>query len=141
MTQQLADTLKVETCTRQRICISAFGGEAVPRELQSVSIAILTNNGGEVPISVLVVSKIAAPLQNAIPLPGDQYPYLHGLQLVHPVGSDNKFEITLLIDANFYWNLIQDKIIHGKGPSAVESCPVLFPLHTVMQILMYFIQQ
>ena len=98
-----------------------FGGEAVPSELQSASIAILTNDGGEVPISVLVVPKIAAPLQNAMPLPGDQYPYLHGLKLTHPVGSDNKFEITLLIGADFYWNLVQDKIIRGNGPTAVES--------------------
>ena len=79
MTQQLTDSLMVETCKRQRICISAFGGEAVPSELQSASIAILTNNGGEVPISVLFVSKIVSPLQNAIRLPCDQYPYLHGL--------------------------------------------------------------
>ena len=49
-------------------------------------------------------------------IPGDQYPYLHGLLLAHPVGSDNKFEITLLIGADFYWN-----IIYGKGPTAVES--------------------
>ena len=87
-------------------------------------IAISLNHsadGGEVLISVLVVPKIAAPLQNAIPLPGDQYPYLHGLQLVHPVGSANKFEITLLIGADFYWNIVQDKVICGNGPSTVES--------------------
>ena len=109
ITQQLADSLKVDSCKRQRICISAFGGEAIPRELQSTSIAIQTNDGGEVPVSVLVVPKIAAPLQNAVPLPGNQYPHLHGLQLAHPVVSDNKFEITLLVGADFYWNLVQEK--------------------------------
>jgi len=61
MTQQLADTLKVESCTHHRIHISAFGGEAIPRELQSTSIAILTYDGGEVLISVMIVPKIAAP--------------------------------------------------------------------------------
>ena len=123
ITQQLADSLKVDSCKRQRICISAFGGESIPRELQSTSIAIQTNDGGEVPISVLVVHKIhvATPLQNAIPLPDNQYPHLHSLHLAHPVGSDNKFEITLLVGADFYWNLVQDKIIRCNGPTAVES--------------------
>ena len=120
ITQQLAESLKVDSCKRQRISISALGVEAIPRELQSTSIAIQTNDGGEVPVSVLVVPKIATPLQNAVPLPENQYPYLHGLQLAHPVGSDNKFEITLLVGADFYWNLVQDKIIRGNGPTAVE---------------------
>jgi len=62
MTQQLADTLKVESCKHHRIHISAFGGEAIPRELQSTSIAMQTNDGGGVPNSVLVGLKIAAPL-------------------------------------------------------------------------------
>ena len=57
-------------CKSQKICISAFGGDVVPRDLQLASIAILTDDGGEVPISVLVIPKIAAPLQNAI-LPGE----------------------------------------------------------------------
>ena len=91
MTQQLADSLKVETCKHQRICISAFGGETVPSELPSASIAILTNDGGEVPISILVIPKIASPLQNGIPLPGDQYPYLNGLKLAHPVEAITSF--------------------------------------------------
>ena len=64
MTQKLADSLMVNSFKCQRICISTFG-EAVPRDL-------LTNDGGEVPIPVLVFPKIAAPLQNAIPLPDDQ---------------------------------------------------------------------
>ena len=67
--------------------MSAFGGKAVPKELQLTSIAIQTKDGGEVPISVLVVPKIAAPLQNLVPTPGDKYPYLRGLPLAHPVGE------------------------------------------------------
>jgi len=40
------------------ICIL---GEAIPRELQSVPIAILTNDNGEVLFSVLVIPKIVVP--------------------------------------------------------------------------------
>ena len=101
--------------------MSAFGGEAVPKELQLTSIAIQTKDGGEVPISVVVVLKIAAPLQNLVPTPGDKYPYLRGLPLAHPVGKDNNFEISLLIGADLYWNIVQDKIKRGNGPTAMES--------------------
>ena len=120
MTQQLAHDLNIQPYKRQRICVSAFGGEAVPKELQLTSVAIQTKDGGEVPVSALVVPKIAAPLQNLVPTPGDKYPYLQGLPLAHPVGNDN-FEISLLIGADFYWKIVQDKIVRGNGPTAMES--------------------
>ena len=85
------------------------------------SAAIQTKDGGEVPISVLVVPKIAAPLQNLVLTPGDKYPYHCGLSLAHTVGKNNDFEISLLIGADFYWNIVQDKIIWGNGPTAMES--------------------
>jgi len=60
MTQQLAQDLNIRSCQHHRIVISAFGGEAVPKELQVTSISLQTNNGIEVPLSVLIVPKIAA---------------------------------------------------------------------------------
>ena len=101
MTQQLARDLNIQPYKCERICVSAFGGEAVPKELQLTSVAIQTKDGGEVPVSALVVPKIAASLQNLVPTPGDKYPHLHGLPLTHPVVNDN-FEISLLIGADFY---------------------------------------
>ena len=121
MTQRLARDLNIQPYKRQKICVSAFGGETVPKELQLSSLTIQTRDGGEVPISVLVVPKIAAPFQNLVPVPGDKYPYLRNLPLAHPVGNTNKFEISLLIGADFYWKIVQDKIIRGDGPTAVES--------------------
>jgi len=53
LTQQLAQDLNIRSCQCQRIVISAFGGEAVPKELQVTSISLQTNNGTEVPLSVL----------------------------------------------------------------------------------------
>ena len=68
-------------------------GEAIPRELLSTSIAIQITDGGEAPISVL---KIAAPFQNAVPLPGDQYLYLRDHLLAHSVGIDNILKLIYL---------------------------------------------
>ena len=53
--------------------------------LDLASVSIRANDGSDIPISVLVVPKIAAPLQNLIPDQGDSYPHLHGLPLAHPV--------------------------------------------------------
>ena len=120
MTLQLAHDLNIRS-RRQRIVISAFGGEAIPKELQLTSISLQTNNGTEVPLSVLIVPKIAAPLQNLVPIPDNHFPHLQGLPLTHPVRSGDNFEITLLIGADFYWNIVQDRIIRGNSPTAVES--------------------
>ena len=121
MTQQLAQDLNIRSCQRQRIVISAFGGEAVPKELQVTSISLQTNNGTEVPLSVLIVPKIAAPLQNLVPIPDNHFPHLQGLPLAHPVRSGDNFEITLFIRADFNWKIFQGKIIRGNGRTAVES--------------------
>ena len=48
-------------------------------------------------------------------------PHLKGLKLAHPVSSGN-FEINLLVGADFYWDIVQDKIIRGDGgPTAVVA--------------------
>ena len=44
-------------------------------------------------------------------------PYLQGLNLAHPVTSDHKFEISLLIGTDYYWSFIQDHIVRGQGPA------------------------
>ena len=106
MTQQLACELNIQPDKSQQICVSAFGGEAVPKELQLTSVAIQTKDGGEVPISLLVVPKITAPLQNLVATSGDKYPYLCDLPLAQPLGKDNNFEISLLIGVDFYWNIV-----------------------------------
>ena len=81
MTQRLTQDLNITSCRCKRIYISALGGEAVPKELLVTTISLQKNGGSEVPISVLIVPKIAAPLQN---LAG---PYLQGFPLAHPVRS------------------------------------------------------
>ncbi|XP_071124095.1 uncharacterized protein [Mytilus edulis] len=47
--------------------------------------------------------------------------YLHGLSLAQPVTDAESFELTLLIGADFYWNILQEKVIRGNGPTTVSS--------------------
>ena len=98
--------------------ISAFGGGTTPKELHLASVSIRANDGGEISMSVLVILKIAALLQNLIPSAGDRYPYLRGLPLAHPVQVIDKFDISLLVGADVYR---QDRVVQGNGPTAVEA--------------------
>jgi len=41
-------------------------------------------------------------------------PYLNGL---HPISSAEQFSITLLIGADQYWNIVEDHVIRGNGPT------------------------
>lgn len=51
----------------------------------------------------------------------EHFPHLQGLTLAHPIIHTSDFEISLLIGADFYWTIVQDRIIHGNGPTAMES--------------------
>ena len=101
--------------------ISAFGGGTNLQKLDIAAVSIRAKDGSDIPISVLIVPKIAAPLQNLIPDPGERYPYLRGLPLANPLQGIDKFEISLLVGADFYWHIVQDRVVRGNGRTAVES--------------------
>ncbi len=55
---------------------------------------------------------------------GNGIPYPHhiqGLKLAHPIRKEERFNISLLIGADFYLDFVMDNIIRGDGPTAVES--------------------
>ncbi|XP_063408858.1 uncharacterized protein LOC134692334 [Mytilus trossulus] len=64
---------------------------------------------------------IAVPLQNNIRHINRGLNYLRGLKLAHLVTQDESFEISLLIGADYYWDLVEDEVIRGNGPTAVRS--------------------
>jgi len=92
-----------------------------PQQLEVASIDLEINSGTNLPLSVLIVPTIAAPLQNAIQPQIADLPYLKGLTLAHPVSADKQFELSLLIGADYYWQIIEGHIIQGNGPTAVKS--------------------
>ena len=92
------------------------------RFLQVATILVHTQDRSVIPISVLVVPQLAAPLQNSVRMEVSKMPYLKHLQLAHPVTEDDSFEINILVGADYYWTFVQDQVIHGNGPTAVKSC-------------------
>jgi hypothetical protein len=82
---------------------------------------LIFRHGEKISMEVLIVLTIAAPLKNNINFNASKLHYLQGLKLAHLVCSGDKFEISMLISADYYWDIVQNKIIHGKGPTAVQS--------------------
>ena len=46
---------------------------------------------------------------------------MKGLQLAHPITENENFEISVLIGADYYWSFVQDHVVRGDGPTAVQS--------------------
>ena len=120
ISQKLADSLRAQSCEQQNICLSSFRGAATPTKLQATQVHLRTRAEDEVPLSVLIVPKIATPLKNLIHYHVN-FPYLQGLTLAHPVTHTSDFEISLFIGADLYWSIVEDHIIRGHGPTAMQS--------------------
>ena len=86
------------------------------------TIQLITLSGHKISLSVSIVPTIAAPLQCMTPNL-KELPHLDGLRLTLPITLGDCFEITLLIGADHYWDVVEDHIIRGNGPTAMwDTC-------------------
>ena len=122
LTRDIADMLLLQPTGKEDICISSFGAKTpLSQKTDVASINLKTKSGKLIPLSVLIVPDIAVPLKNITNERVTQLPYLKGLPLAHPVTTDENFRISLLIGVDHYWDIIEDDIIRGDGPTAVRS--------------------
>ena len=84
-------------------------------------VEIHTLSGDKIPISELVILRIASPIQNSIHTSLMHLPHIMGIKLAHPVTDDENFELSNLIGGDYYWTFIEDQVIRGKKPTAVAS--------------------
>ena len=84
-------------------------------------IYVKTKSGELLPITVLIVPTIATPLRNTLKTNVAQLPHLRGLPLGHSVIRDDSFKMSLLIGSDHYWDIVEDHIIRGNGPTAMSS--------------------
>ena len=89
--------------------------------LEVGTINVETDYGDKIPISVLIVPKIAAPLQNRFRTCVQDISNLRRQKFVHPVTSDDEFEISLFIVADHYWDIVEANVIRGNGPTAMQA--------------------
>ncbi|XP_063447872.1 uncharacterized protein LOC134727420 [Mytilus trossulus] len=122
ITEDLARKLEIESTEKIALKISGFGGnEGQVHHLDKANIAIETVDNQRIEIEVIIVPKIAAPIQTKSQKEIKALPYLRGLRLAHPICAEDKFNISLLIGADYYWSIVEDEIIRGNGPTAVKS--------------------
>ena len=122
ITQDLVNQLQLKPTRKDIIGLSTFGVTTPAiRQLDVVTVELVTESNQTVSLDALVVPKIATPFQNHLLSIVPNCPYLAGLKLAHPVTSESGFEISHLIGADYYWQLIQDEIVQGNGPVAVKS--------------------
>lgn len=122
ITQDLADELQLQPTGHENISISSFGAQvSTIKSLAVAPIFVHTLNGTKILVTVLIVPKLAAPVRNSVRTHLNQLSYLQHLPLAHPVTNDENFDITILIGADFYWCFVQDTVVRGDGPTAVES--------------------
>ncbi|XP_060570474.1 uncharacterized protein LOC132728821 [Ruditapes philippinarum] len=121
ITHELAETLQLQRRGSEVVHLAAFGAESKKvGHFETATVYLITENSEKIAIDVLIVPSIAVPLRNQIQA-ATHLPYLRGLKLAHPVPEVDTFNISLLIGADRYWEIIGDRIIRGDGPTAVQS--------------------
>ena len=119
---QLANKLHVVPSTTTQVALSSFGNDSPSFQTLGVAtIQVQTLDGDLVPISVLIVPKIATPIQNSCRIEMENMPHLEGLKLANPITDNNEFLVSILIGADYYWLFVQDHVIRGNGPTAQQS--------------------
>lgn len=104
------------------LSLAAFGEtDRHVRNLEKAVVHLETIHGGKLSMEVLIVPTIAAPLSNRTHYEALKLSYLQGIELVNPMSKDEHFEIAMLIGADYYWDIVENDILRGMGPTAVKS--------------------
>ena len=107
ITEELAGKLNIVSTGEEKIAISGFGqNETSMRNLQTAKLYVQGETREMIPIVVLIIPNIANPVRTQRNV-ATRLTYLKGLKLAHPVTSNEDFEISLLIGADFYWDFIE----------------------------------
>ena len=121
ITQKLADDRQIQHKGTEDINLAMFGGSSQTlRQVPTASVSLKTSGRETIPIDVLIVTTIAAPLSN-MPPEVTNLNYLNRLKLAHPVLQDDDFEISLLMGADHYWRKVKNHVVKGNIPTAVKS--------------------
>jgi len=120
LSERLANELHLKETGVETVHVAAFGDSSQRvRIMRTATVLIITDRKERVPIEVLITPTITAPLQN-LQRDASTLTYLRGLELAHPITSDQMFNISLLIGADAYWKLVQNRVVRGDGPTAVQ---------------------
>ena len=102
--------------------LSVFGGSTTSvKQVDIATVYLRSDTDERIPIHVVIIPTIAAPQNCFLTADIRNLPHLRDLKLAHPVTSDDQFQISLLIGADHYWDIVENDIIRGPGPTAAIS--------------------
>ncbi len=97
--------------------LSVFGGSTTSVKQVNIATVYLRSDTDErIPIHVVIIPTIAAPQNYFLTADIRNLPHLRDLKLAHPVTSDDQFQISLLIVADHYWDIVENDIIGHRVP-------------------------
>ena len=121
ITEELANHLDLVPEGTEPLHLSVFGGgQTTVKRADVATVHLRTDIGGIIPIQVVIIPVIAMPQRNHMTTDIHNLPYLKN-PLAHPITSDDQLKISLLIGADHYWDIVEDKIVRGSGPTAAKS--------------------
>ncbi|XP_006820624.1 uncharacterized protein LOC102804018 [Saccoglossus kowalevskii] len=122
ITEDLARKLQInsEDCSIEHITLGAFGRDkSYVRAIKRTEITLKTNSGN-IALQCLIVPKISSPIQNVVAPTLQRHKYLQKLKIA-PLVESGCFDIDLLLGADHYWQIVEDHVVRGAGPTAVSS--------------------
>ena len=122
ITRELANKLDLSPERSETLNLSVFGGSTTTvKQVDIATVYIRSDSNERIPIQVVIIPTIAAPQNSFLTADIRNLPHLRDLKLAHPVTSDDQFQISLLIGADHYWDIVENDIIRGPGPTAAKS--------------------
>ncbi|XP_057377031.1 uncharacterized protein LOC130698388 [Daphnia carinata] len=122
ITTELAKKLQLKTLFRENLVLVGFAAASSNAEIYDVvQVSFRDINGCPIDIQAIVINHIVDPLDDPHRALIGNLPHLRNLQLAHPASMESQFRIDILIGADYYWDIVSDKIVRGQGPTAVSS--------------------
>ena len=122
ITSDVATKLDLKPETQQTISLSTFGGNTSSvKRIDTATIYLKTAQEETIPIHVIIVPTIAAPLTTYTGANVRDLPHLKGLSLAQINVDDSPFRVDFLIGADHYWDIVENEVIKGPGPTAAKS--------------------
>ncbi|XP_074651591.1 uncharacterized protein LOC141906246 [Tubulanus polymorphus] len=122
ITRDMADKLCLKIDSSEDINLVVFGDTApCSRLFDQVTVKLKTKNGSILDLKALVTDTISSPMQT-YSYNLKNLDYLSGLQLANPLTyTDYSYDLSILIGADYYWQLVENETVRGNGPTAVAS--------------------
>ena len=101
--------MNLNQCQTEQINLSSFGNEnSHVRNVYLVNVQLELINGKQKDMSTLVVPKISCPRKKFVDKTVYNYDHLEDFKFAHTI-EKGVFEIDMLVGADYYWSIVEDK--------------------------------